>query len=348
MGSVRYKSGRRRGPAGLSDALGGTVRLKSLLQLLLLGSLWGSSYLYIKVAVEGISPLMVVASRLFFGALLLFAVIRIWQLSLPRDRRMWFHLIVMAVIGNVIPWTLISWGGQHIDSGLAAVLNSTTPFFTILFTVAAFRSERLTIPRSAGVILGFAGVGVLTGADVTQIASASVQGQAAILFSSICYGLAFAYARRYVRGDAIVLAGCQILTAFLIISPFALTLGDPMGAELTLARIGAILALGLLTSGVAYILYYRLISDVGATMASYATYLIPVVGLMLGWLVLGEQIGTRSVVGVALILTGLAIATVLHRERPNPIQVQKSPMDSQTASPEQRTAYARSGRSPDQ
>jgi drug/metabolite transporter (DMT)-like permease len=294
------------------------VRPGSLLQLLLLGSLWGSSYLYIKVAVEGISPLMVVASRLFFGAVLLFVVIRIWRLVLPRDRMVWAHLVVMAVIGNVIPWTLIAWGGQHIDSGLAAVLNSTTPFFTILFVVIAFRAERLTVPRFTGIVLGFAGVAVLTGTDVTRITSASVQGQLAVLISSICYGLAFAYARRYLRGEAIVLAGCQILIAFLIISPFALALGDPLGSRITPAIAGSILALGLLTSGLAYILYYRLISDIGATMASYATYLIPLVGLFLGWLVLGERIGLQSALGVAFILTGLAIATVLHRPEPAP------------------------------
>lgn len=295
---------------------GGSVGFASIIQMVMLGSLWGSSYLYIRIAVEGISPLMVVATRLFFGAALLFVVIWLWRLALPRERGMWFHLIVMAIIGNVIPWTLISWAGQHIDSGLSAVLNSTTPLFTILFTVAAFRSEQLTIPRLTGVLLGFAGVAILTGTDVTDLASASLQAQAAVVFSSVCYGLAFAYARRFVKGDPIVLAGCQILLAFLIVSPFAVTLGDPLGSELTLARIGAILALGILTSGVAYILYYRLIRDVGATMASYATYLIPIVGLVLGAIVLGESIGVQSVIGVAFILTGLAVATLLHRDRP--------------------------------
>jgi drug/metabolite transporter (DMT)-like permease len=292
------------------------VRLSSLAQLVMLGMLWGSSYLYIRLAVEGISPLMVVASRLFFGAVLLFAVIWLWRLSLPRNRTLWLNLVIMAIIGNVIPWTLISWAGQHIDSGVSAVLNSTTPLFTILFTVAAFRSERLTVPRVTGVILGFAGVAILTGTGVTAITSASLQAQGAVIFSSICYGLAFAYARRYVSGDPIVLAGCQILLAFLIILPFTLAFGDPLGSDLTPTRIGAILALGLLTSGVAYILYYRLIRDVGATMASYATYLIPVVGLILGRLVLSESIGTQSIIGVVFILSGLAIATTLHRDTP--------------------------------
>jgi drug/metabolite transporter (DMT)-like permease len=307
------------------------VRLSSLAQLVMLGGIWGSSYLFIRVAVEGVSPLMLVWFRLGFGAILLFAVIYLWKLSLPRDRTLWLHLIVMAIIGNVIPWTLISWAGQHIDSGLSAVLNSMTPLFTILFTVAAFKSERLTVPRMGGVILGFTGVAILTGADVTDRASTSLQAQAAVLFSSVCYGLAFAYARRYVKSDPIVLAGSQILLAFLVVTPIALAFGNPGGIEPDAARVGAVLALGLLPSGVAYILYYRLIRDVGATMASYATYLIPIVGLFLGWLILNESVGLQSIVGVALILTGLAIATTLHREHPpatekaTPSAVQREP-----------------------
>jgi drug/metabolite transporter (DMT)-like permease len=292
------------------------VRLTSLAQMLMLGMIWGSSYLMIRVAVDGMSPLMLVSVRLGFGAAFLFVVIWLWQYSLPRDSTLWMHLIVMAIIGNVIPWTLISWAGQHIDSGLSAVLNSTTPLFTILFTVAAFQSERLTLPRLSGVVLGFAGVAVLTGMDVTDLASTSIQAQLAVLFSSICYGLAFAYARRYIRSEPIVLAGSQILLAFLIVTPLALVFGNPASTEMSWQVGLSALALGLLPSGVAYILYYRLIRDVGATMASYATYLIPIVGLFLGWIVLSESIGLQNVIGVALILSGLAVATTMHQNAP--------------------------------
>lgn len=292
------------------------MRLTSLLQMIMLGTIWGSSYLLIRVAVDGISPFMLVSIRLFCGAGFLLTVIWLWNLSLPRDRVLWGHLVVMAIIGNVIPWSLISWAGQHIDSGLSAVLNSTTPLFTILFTVAAFQSERLTAARLTGVVLGFAGVAVLTGADVTDLASASIRAQLAVVFSSFCYGLAFAYARRYVRSEPIVMAGSQILLAFLISAPIALALGNPGGTELTLPIALSALGLGLLPSGVAYILYYRLIRDVGATMASYATYLIPIVGLFLGWLILDESIRAQSIAGVVLILSGLAIATTMHRTLP--------------------------------
>ena len=311
------------GLQSMHDTLGdkNSVRLTSLLQMIMLGTVWGSSYLLIRIAVDGIHPLMLVTVRLLLGASFLLTIIWMWNLTLPRDRTLWGHLLVMAVIGNVIPWSLISWAGQHIDSGLSAVLNSTTPLFTILFTVAAFQSERLTAARFTGVILGFAGVAVLTGADVTDLASANIQAQLAVVFSSFCYGLAFAYARRYVRSEPIVMAGSQIMLAFLISAPLALIFGNPGGTELTIPIVLSALGLGLLPSGFAYILYYRLIRDVGATMASYATYLIPIVGLFLGWLILDEAIRAQSVAGVALILTGLAIATTLHRTQPAPIDL---------------------------
>lgn len=300
--------------------------------MLMLGTIWGSSYLMIRVAVEGLSPFTLVSIRLFFGAMFLFSIIWIWKLAIPRSRTLWMHLVVMAIIGNAIPWTLISWAGQHIDSGLSAVLNSTTPLFTILFTVAAFNSERLTWPRFGGVVIGFAGVATLTGAGVTDLTSASIQAQLAVLFSSICYGLAFAYARRYIRAEPIVLAGMQILLAFLIITPFAIAFGNPTASSLSPAIVLSAIGLGLLPSGVAYILYYRLIRDVGATMASYSTYLIPVIGLVLGWLILDEQVGLQSIAGVVLILSGLALATILHRDA--------GPAQQETPPPEARESIA--------
>lgn len=296
------------------------MKVSSLLQMLMLGTIWGSSYLMIRVAVDGLSPLVLVSIRLFFGAVFLFSIIRIWNLTIPRDRTLWMHLVVMAIIGNAIPWTLISWAGQHIDSGLSAVLNSTTPLFTILLTVAAFKSERLTWPRLTGVLIGFAGVATLTGADVTALTSTSLQAQLAVLFSSGCYGLAFAYARRYIKAEPMILAGMQILLAFLIITPVAILFGNPAGSTLTPAIALSALGLGLLPSGIAYILYYRLIRDVGATMASYSTYLIPIIGLFLGWLVLDEAIGLLSIAGVVLILSGLALATTFHQNPSSAIQ----------------------------
>jgi len=282
------------------------VTLGQLLQLVLLGTIWGSSYLFIKLAVAGMPPLALVEGRLLLGALVLLAVRRVTGQPWP-TRTVWPHLALMAVIGNIVPFLLIAWSEQHIDSGLASVLNATTPFFTVLFAVLIFRAERLTAAKAIGVTLGFLGVAVLSGADLAALGAASTQGQLAVLASSACYGLGFAYARRFLRGAPLALAAGQIALAALILLPPALSAGDLAALRVGPAEVVSVLVLGVLSSGLAYVLYYRLIAAAGAVIASLATYLMPPVGVTLGWLVLGEPVGWRLVVGVVLILFGMAV-----------------------------------------
>lgn len=278
-------------------------------QMGLLALIWGSSYLFIKVAVEGITPLTLVEGRLLCGALVLLLTVRALGLRLPSHRSTWFHLSIMAVTGNIAPFLLIAWAEQHISSGLAAILNSTTAFFTLLIATLALRVERWTTRKLIGILIGFAGVAVLTGADLTDLGSASAQGAIALLLSSLLYGFAFAYARRFLRGSAQVLAASQLLVAAVLLAPVALVFGDVASSEITWLRLGSWLALGALSTGVAYLLYYRLIAAVGATTASYATYGIPIVGVAWGWLLLNEHVGVDTLLGVILILAGLAVAS---------------------------------------
>lgn len=282
------------------------MRVGQLVQLVLLGTIWGSSYLFIKVAVEGFPPVLLVEGRLLLGAAVLLAI-RWWTRQQWPARAVWPHLVVMALVGNVVPFLLIAWSEQHIDSGLASVLNATTPFFTVLFAVLAFRAERITWGKAMGVGLGFVGVAVLSGADLTAFRSASTQGQLAVLVSSACYGLGFAYARRFLRGAPLALAAAQIGLAALLLVPLVLASGIPGDLRPTLPAFLALSALGVVSSGIAYVLYYRLIASAGAVVASLATYLMPPVGVTLGWAVLGEPIGWRLLVGVVLILAGMAV-----------------------------------------
>lgn len=283
------------------------MTLGQLAQLVLLGTIWGSSYLMIKVAVAGIPPLPLVGGRLVLGAATLLAVLALRGIRLPRRPAAWADLTVMALAGNIAPFLLIAWGEQHIDSGLAAVLNATTPFFAVLFAVLAFRAERFSRAKLAGLLLGFGGVLVLSGADLAALASSSAQGQLAILLSSACYGFGFAYARARLRGEPLALSAGQILVASALLAPPTLLLTDLPALELTLPRLAAWIGLGAVSSGLAYILYYRLIAQVGAVNASLSTYLMPPVGVTLGWLVLSEPVGWRTVAGVAGILAGLAV-----------------------------------------
>lgn len=283
------------------------MTLGQFAQLVLLGTIWGSSYLMIKVAVAGIPPLPLVGGRLVLGAATLLAVLALRGIRLPRRPAAWADLTVMALAGNIAPFLLIAWGEQHIDSGLAAVLNATTPFFAVLFAVLAFRAERFSRAKLAGLLLGFGGVLVLSGADLAALASSSAQGQLAILLSSACYGFGFAYARARLRGEPLALSAGQILIASALLAPPTLLLTDLPALELTLPRLAAWIGLGAVSSGLAYILYYRLIAQVGAVNASLSTYLMPPVGVTLGWLILGEPVGWRTVAGVAGILAGLAV-----------------------------------------
>lgn len=283
------------------------MTLGQLAQLVLLGTIWGSSYLMIKVAVAGIPPLPLVGGRLALGAATLLLVLLLRGIRLPRRPATWAHLVVMALAGNVVPFLLIAWGEQHIDSGLAAVLNATTPFFAVLFAVLAFRAERFSRAKLAGLLLGFGGVLVLSGTDLAALASSSARGQLAILLSSACYGFGFGYARAYLRGEPLALSAGQILVASALLAPPTLLLTDVPALGLTPPRLASWIGLGAVSSGLAYILYYRLIAQVGAVNASLSTYLMPPVGVTLGWLILDEPVGWRTVAGVVGILAGLAV-----------------------------------------
>lgn len=285
------------------------MRATHLLQLLLLSAIWGSSYALIKVAVAGITPLTLVAGRLVLGAVFLLLTARLLGLRLPRERSMLLHLALMAVTGNILPFVLIAWAEVRVSSSLAAILNATTPFFTLLLAVSVLRTERLTLGKLIGIGVGFLGVGLLTGADLTDLGSSSGQGVVALIASSACYGIGFAYARRYVRGEPIALSAAQMSIAALLLAPFALLFGDVGATDLNTARAISWLTLGLVPTGIAYIVYYRLIAGVGATRASYSTYIIPIVGVTWGWLLLDESLGLDALVGAAVIFLGLLIAS---------------------------------------
>lgn len=294
------------------------MNARQFLQLAVLSLLWGSSYLFIKVAVAGVEPVTLVEGRLVIGAAVLLAIMRWRGLRLPGGRS-WLHLAVMAVVGIMTPQLAIAWSEQHITSSLASVLNATTPFFTLLFAAGLFRLERFSAEKLAGLAIGFVGMAILAGTGLTDLASASTRGELAMLLSSAGYGLGYAYARRFLRGEAVVLAATEMLTAALLTVPILVSAGHPGSAALTPTRLAAWLALGVLSSGLAYILLFGLLEQVGATQASFTTYLIPIVGLFWGWLLLGESIGQRTLGGVLLILAGVALATWRRSGEPVPV-----------------------------
>lgn len=288
------------------------MRPSDAARLVGLGAIWGSSFLFIEVALEDLSPMQIVAARLGIGAALLVTLLFASGERLPRGPQLYRTLAIMAVISNVAPFTLIVWGQQEVSSSLASILNSSTPLFTALLAAMFIETERLRPARFAGVVLGFAGVGVIVGLD----AAGSTAGKIAITLASVTYAGGFVYARRHLVGldlPPLAIPATQLLISTAIVLPVAVleTIRTPL--TLSAQAIGSTLFLGVFSSGVAYLLFYRLIADVGATTSSFVTYLIPIFGVALGAVVLDEELGLNVLVGAVLVIAGIALAEVAGR-----------------------------------
>lgn len=274
----------------------------------LLGLFWGSSYLFIKIGVETLPTFVLIAGRLGIGALLLGIVLAVARQPLPRDPKTYGHLAVMALINIVIPFTLITWGEQSIDSALAAILNSTVPLFTIVLAAAVFTDEAITVNRLVGLLVGFGGVVIVTSRSLGGASESSVLGELAMIGSSISYAMGNVYARKMVHGlRPMVPAFFQVFIAFLVTATIALLTEDPLGVALTPDAAFAVVWLGILGSGLAYLVFFRLLRDWGSTRTSLVAYLLPIVGIGLGFVVLGEAIDARIILGTALIIGGVGL-----------------------------------------
>jgi drug/metabolite transporter (DMT)-like permease len=276
-------------------------------RLVLLAGIWGWSFLFIKVAVEGMPPVAVAGGRIALGAGVLGAVCAVRGLRLPRDRATWWHLGVTALAGNVVPFTLLAWGEERVTSALTSVLNASTPLFTAL-AGAVLLSERLRRPQRVGLAVGLVGVALAAGVGGQDLADSSLSGALAAVAAGGCYGLAFTYMKRHLMHlPAEVGAAGQLLAGTVLLGPVALAVTATSDVDLTATRVLALALLGVLGTGVAYILYYRLVADVGATTASLVTYLVPLVAVTVGVLVLDEPFSFRVIAGGALIVAGIAL-----------------------------------------
>ena len=275
-----------------------------------LGLIWGSSFLWIKIAVGYLAPLTVAALRLSIGLVGLLAVAVARRQPFPRDRASLGAYVTLGTLQSAIPFALIAWGETKIGSGLAAILNGTMPLFTIVIAHLWLHDEKITPQRTAGLFAGFAGVVVLGSRDLGPHGlKESAWGQAALLGATISYAVAATYARGRLRGapplvqaTLVVLMGNALLWAAAAAAEQPLLLAGPPIVWVSLAW------LGLLGSCVAYLLYFYLINTWGATRASLVTYVFPVVGLVLGLLVLGEPADSRLWLGSLLVIAGILVA----------------------------------------
>jgi drug/metabolite transporter (DMT)-like permease len=282
-----------------------------------LGFMWGSSYLFIKLAVDSFGTFTLIALRLLIGAAFLWVVLRASRTPLPRDRRAYMHLLVMSVVNITIPFALITWAEQSVDSALAAILNSTVPLLVIVIAPMFLPDEPIRLNGLLGLAIGFAGV-VLIVSPGLMGASGTVAGQVALLGSSLAYAIGNVYARRNVRGlPPMIPAVFQVTFALVIVAVIALLFERPWETSRPdFEAWFSVIWLGILGSGMAYLAYFRLLSRWGATRTSLVAYLLPVVGIVLGFLVRQEPIDVTLIGGTALVIAGVALVNGRWGRRP--------------------------------
>jgi drug/metabolite transporter (DMT)-like permease len=277
------------------------------LVFLALGFMWGSSYLFIKLAVDDFGTFTLVALRLVVGAILLWTVVRVAKQPLPRERRVYGHLLVMAIVNITIPFLLITWAEQSVESSLAAILTSPVPLFAIVLSAIFLADEPMRVNGVLGLGVGFVGVVILTSGGLTGQGS-SIAGELALLGAAFSYACGAVYSRRNVRGLApMIPAVFQVTFAAIITGILAILFEHPWTVRPSTEAIFSILWLGILGSGLAYLFVFRLFAAWGATRTTLVSYVIPVVGIVLGYLVLDEPVDARIIVGTGLVIAGVGL-----------------------------------------
>jgi len=275
--------------------------------LLGLSAVWGGSFFFVEVALEDLPPLTVVLARVGLAAIALNTFILLRGERLPGSRRAWGAFLAMGALNNMIPFTLIAWSQTRIDSGLAAILNATTPLFTVLLAHWLTRDEPATAHRFAGVTVGFAGVAVLIGPAALVGSGGTALAQMAVLAAALSYGFAGIFGRRFAGLSAPVAAAGMLTASAVLMAPLALVLERPWTLAPGATTLAALAGLALVSTAFAYLLYFRLLAAAGATNLLLVTFLIPVSALALGILFLGEQPDAFAFAGMGLIGAGLVL-----------------------------------------
>jgi drug/metabolite transporter (DMT)-like permease len=285
--------------------------------LLLLGATWGGSFMLIKLAVATIPPLTVAAARIVIGAVVIGLVAAAQGQRLGALRGAWLPVLAMGSLGTVLPFALIGWGETRIDSALAAILMSAVPFATVVLAHFFVHDEPLSLAKMIGIALGFAGVVVLIGPDaLTQVGGVAL-AQLAVLLATLCYAANGIVARRLRTIPSESVAAGMLIAAAICGVPLSLVFDRPWTLAPSWPSIAALVALGVLGTGVGYILFFRIIARAGAGFASLNNYLVPLFGVLWGAVVLNERLEPRALVALLLILAGIAAPRLLQRFGPS-------------------------------
>jgi drug/metabolite transporter (DMT)-like permease len=278
--------------------------------LLALVAMWGSTFMFVKLGVATVPPATLVAVRIVVGFVTLLALLRLKGLTLPPPGPIWSAYALMALLGNAVPFYFITWGQQVVDSALAGITMSIMPLATLVLAHFFVSGEHLTWRRASGFALGFAGIVLLFDPAALGALGGSreIVYQLAVLAGALCYGANSVLARRLVVADFLVAATGTLLVASVVAVPVALVVETPWRLEPSLSSIASIIWIGVGPTGIATILYYRLISSAGPTFMSLVNYVSPAVAVLLGVALLGEEPGVNAYAGLALILSGIAVS----------------------------------------
>ncbi len=272
--------------------------------------MWGSSFAFTRVGLGALSPIQVTFWRLALGAVTLGALAAVLRVGLPRRASVWRHLVVYAALQNAVPFTLFAFGLQHVPTVLAAIINAATPLSTLAFLIVVFPEEHPTARRVAGLLTGFVGILVVVGVW-QSFPVAQWQGVAACVGAIACYGLAIPYARRHLAGapeGPVAIATAQIGVAAVLVLPVMLATGVHPVGPVTGAVIVAMVALGALSTGVAFVFNLHVIQRVGSATASTVTYLTPIVAGVIGYLAFGERLSWNEPLGAVVVVLGIVVA----------------------------------------
>lgn len=282
----------------------------SLLMLLALATLWGASYSFIKIGVATIPPLTLIAARTIIAGSLLLVVLRMRGLKLPTDRRNRHRFIVQAVLNSVLPFTLIAWGEQHIDAGLAVILNALTPVFAFLINALITRHEAVTVPKLFGVVFGLLGICLVVGPSVLAGLGTGVIAQFAIILAAVAYGGAVTFGRTFRDLDPMMPAAGSLIWGGVILLPVSLLVDHPWTLAPAMSSIGALLALSIFSTSLAFVLYFTLLQRLGSVGTTAQAYLRVPIGVGIGVLFLGETPNPNALLGLVFVVASVIAMTM--------------------------------------
>jgi drug/metabolite transporter (DMT)-like permease len=275
--------------------------------LIILSVFWGGSFFFVEVALRDFEPFTLVFLRIVIAALILVGVVYLTAKRMPASLKTWGGYVVMGMLNNAIPFSLIVWGQTRIESGGASILNATTPIFTVILAHFLTSDERLTTQKIVGVLIGFSGVYLMMKPELTDGFSWRGLGQTAILGAAISYSFAGIFGKRFKNIPPVVNSAGMLICSSIIMLPLVIVIDSPWSVRPSLEALSAVLGIAVISTAIAYLIYFHLLATAGATNVLLATFLIPISALLLGVGVLGEVIKVLEYAGMGCIFLGLII-----------------------------------------